>query len=69
MSHPAVAVMQDADRRIKAWVAEFGMTPSARSRVKPCEERGTDAAEKYFSDYVVLVSSVHAGVAQRSRRP
>jgi P27 family predicted phage terminase small subunit len=48
-AHPAVAVMQDADRRIKAWVAEFGMTPSARSRVKPCEERGTDAAEKYFS--------------------
>ena len=33
-AHPAVAVMQDADRRIKAWIAEFGMTPSARSRVE-----------------------------------
>ena len=33
-AHPAVAVMQDADRRIRGWLAEFGMTPSARSRVK-----------------------------------
>jgi P27 family predicted phage terminase small subunit len=33
-SHPAVAVMQDADRRIKAWLVEFGKTPSSRSRIK-----------------------------------
>jgi phage terminase small subunit len=32
--HPAVSVMQDADRRIKGWLIEFGQTPSARSRIK-----------------------------------
>jgi P27 family predicted phage terminase small subunit len=47
-AHPAVAVMQDADRRIKAWLAEFGMTPSARSRVKADGEQDEDPAEKYF---------------------
>ena len=42
------AVMQDADRRIKAWLAEFGMTPSARSRVKADGDQPEDAADKYF---------------------
>ena len=32
-AHPAVAVMQDADRRIKSWISEFGMTPSESTRV------------------------------------
>lgn len=50
-AHPAVAVMQDADRRIKAWLAEFGMTPSARSRVHGNEDpnRDKDPASKYFA--------------------
>lgn len=47
-AHPAVAVMQDADRRIKAWLAEFGMTPSARSRVKGEAEGEEDPAAAYF---------------------
>src|SRR4051794_7754205 len=36
--HPAVAAIRDADRRIRAWLVEFGLTPSARSRVTvaPC---------------------------------
>lgn len=30
---PQVAMLQDADRRLRAWLAEFGMTPAARARV------------------------------------
>lgn len=48
-AHPAVAVMQDADKRIKAWLSEFGLTPSARSRVSGNGEKDTSSAEeKYF---------------------
>jgi len=47
--HPAVAVMQDADRRIKAWVAEFGLSPSARTRVQASDGAAQDdPAESYF---------------------
>jgi P27 family predicted phage terminase small subunit len=48
--HPAVAVMQDADRRIRAWLSEFGITPSARSRVKIDPPAEPDPADKYFPD-------------------
>jgi P27 family predicted phage terminase small subunit len=47
-SHPAVAVMQDADRRIKAWTAEFGMTASARSRVQVNGQEEADPADRFF---------------------
>ena len=48
-AHPAVAVMQDADRRIKAWLAEFGMTPSARTRVHgEGDEDKSDPAAEFF---------------------
>lgn len=48
-AHPALAKKQDADRRIRGWLAEFGMTPSARSRVKADgEANNEDAAAKYF---------------------
>jgi P27 family predicted phage terminase small subunit len=33
-AHPALAAKADADRRIRGWLAEFGLTPSSRSRVK-----------------------------------
>ena len=48
-AHPAVAVVQDADRRIKAWLSEFGMTPSARTRVKgEAGDEEKDPAAAYF---------------------
>jgi P27 family predicted phage terminase small subunit len=47
-AHPAVATMQDADRRIKAWLTEFGLTPSARTRVEAVLEKDADDAERYF---------------------
>ncbi len=48
-AHPALAKKQDADRRIRGWLAEFGMTPSARSRVKADGEASSeDPAATYF---------------------
>jgi P27 family predicted phage terminase small subunit len=48
--HPAVAQKNDADRRIRAWLAEFGMTPSARARVNADGDgEDQDAAAAYFA--------------------
>ena len=48
-AHPAVAKKQDADRRIRGWLAEFGMSPTARSRVKIGNDGDKeDAAEKKY---------------------
>ncbi len=46
---PAYTALQDADRRFRAWLVEFGVTPAARSKVKadPVAE-DTDPAAKYF---------------------
>jgi P27 family predicted phage terminase small subunit len=30
-AHPALAALQDADRRFRSWLVEFGMTPSSRA--------------------------------------
>lgn len=32
-AHPAQALKSDADRRIRGWCAEFGLTPAARTRL------------------------------------
>lgn len=50
-AHPAVAVKQDADRRIRGWIAEFGMSPGSRSRVKASdgEDQSEDPAAAYFA--------------------
>jgi P27 family predicted phage terminase small subunit len=48
-THPAVALRADADRRIKAWCSEFGMTPSARTRIQTTgQEDPGNAAAAYF---------------------
>jgi P27 family predicted phage terminase small subunit len=48
--HPAVSVMQEADRRLRSWLVEFGKTPSARSRVQITKPPPQDSvAAKYFS--------------------
>lgn len=31
--HPAVAVIEDASKQLRAWVGEFGLTPSAEGRL------------------------------------
>lgn len=40
-SHPAVGQMNEADRRLRAYLQDFGMTPAARTKVKG-EEGGND---------------------------
>lgn len=47
--HPALAAASDADRRFRAWLVEFGMTPSARSRVAAAgSDDEQDPAARYF---------------------
>lgn len=48
---PEVAMLADADRRFRAYMIEFGLTPAARSRVNSDggEVRRADPAEKYFA--------------------
>ncbi len=45
---PEVAMISDADRRLRAWLAEFGMTASARTRVKVNGEEKPDEADRFF---------------------
>lgn len=48
--HPAVNVVADCDRRIRGWLNEFGMTPSARTRLKTeVEGSEEDPAAKYLT--------------------
>jgi len=48
-SHPAVALRSDADRRIRAWCAEFGLSPSARTRIEAHDgDQEEDGKAAYF---------------------
>jgi P27 family predicted phage terminase small subunit len=46
VKNPAVAMQRDALQQIKVWVTEFGLTPSARSRMQLPSEKpaGEDAS-------------------------
>ena len=49
-AHPAVAMRNDAARRLQSLLAEFGMTPSSRSKVNAREEESDkDPVSKYFT--------------------
>jgi P27 family predicted phage terminase small subunit len=49
-AHPAVAAFQDADRRLKGWLIEFGLTDASRGKVNalairsPAAPRGKSKA-------------------------
>lgn len=48
--HPMMALKTEADRRMRVWLNELGMTPSARSRIEvngPPEE--VDPANRFFA--------------------
>lgn len=45
---PQVSMLQDADRRLKAWLVEFGLTPAARTKVEANPENGTADALAEF---------------------
>lgn len=49
-AHPAVAMRNDAARRLQSLLAEFGMTPSSRSKVNASEDdKKADPAAEYFA--------------------
>jgi phage terminase small subunit len=44
-------MLADADRRFKAWLVEFGLTPAARSKVhvqNPDEDEKQDPLQEFF---------------------
>ena len=47
-SRPEAAKLADADRRFRAWLIEFGLTPAARTKVKADGARTADPLDKYF---------------------
>jgi P27 family predicted phage terminase small subunit len=50
-ANPAVAMLADADRRFKAWLVEFGLTPAARSKVHvqdPDDGKQEDPMREFF---------------------
>ena len=48
-SRPELTLIADADRRFRGYLQDFGLTPSARSRVSTLgQDAEPDSAEKYF---------------------
>lgn len=47
--NPAAGVMRDADRRLRAWLQEFGLTPSARAGVSA---NGESSKKDPLEDFV-----------------
>lgn len=49
-THPGVIQLSDAEKRFRAMLVEFGLTPSSRARVNagPPSEEESDLAAKYF---------------------
>lgn len=46
-ANPAVAMRSDADRRIRAWLIEFGLTPAARAKVIAGNKEGPASADPW----------------------
>jgi len=46
---PEVAAQADADRRFKAWLTEFGLTPAARSKVNAIPPNKREPGSEYFT--------------------
>lgn len=49
--HPAVSAQRDAFGRVKAYLAEFGLSPAARVRLKFMKEGGQDALSALLSGH------------------
>ena len=47
-AHPAVAIQADAMRRVQRLLLEFGLTPSARSRVQVGEPEAVDPMDAFL---------------------
>lgn len=49
-AHPALGAQRDALARIKSYLAEFGLTPAARVRMKLVKDGGADALAAILAD-------------------
>lgn len=49
LAHPAVAIRADAMRRVHRMLLEFGLTPSARSRVSTKDGQSADPLDAFLS--------------------
>lgn len=47
-TRPEIAVIADADRRLRGYLADFGLTPAARSKVPSVKGSGKDPLAEYF---------------------
>ena len=45
---PEIRMVADADRRFRGWLTEFGMTPSARSKVSVMAPEPDDPEKEFF---------------------
>lgn len=48
-SHPRVAMLADAWKRLRGMMAEFGMTPSSRSKIDVGGEEGEDPLDAFLN--------------------
>ena len=46
--HPEVAILSDADRRLRTYLNDFGLSPAARSKVSASPAADVDPLESYF---------------------
>src|SRR3712207_9351656 len=58
-AHPAVALAADADRRLKSWLNEFGLTPASRSRVSASTEPDSNPLDRKST----RLNSSHANIS------
>lgn len=49
-AHPAVAMRNDAHRRIQSLLIEFGLTPAARSKVQRIDDDDADPLEELLRE-------------------
>lgn len=47
VKHPAVAIVEAAERSVRAWAQEFGLTPSAEGRLSPANAEPGEADNPY----------------------
>jgi P27 family predicted phage terminase small subunit len=46
--YPEVAMITDADRRLRTWLQVFGLTPIDRGRISKIEDKNEDPAAKFL---------------------
>jgi P27 family predicted phage terminase small subunit len=47
--YPQVQIFSDMNKQLRSWLAEFGLTPSARSKVEMVTEKGHDWLDEFLA--------------------